>query len=93
MARLWKPGYYERGGNTKTHGIVRAELTVRDDLPSTCGGGSSPSRAHLSRLGPVLGPGPYITRDIDDVGFMSMSIKLMGVPGRSCSRTSRRRRT
>jgi hypothetical protein len=27
------------------------------------------------------GPGPYITRDIDDVGFMSMSIKLMGVPG------------
>jgi hypothetical protein len=33
MARLWKPGYYERGGNTKTHGIVRAEFTVRDDLP------------------------------------------------------------
>ena len=27
------------------------------------------------------GPGPYITPDIDDVGFMSMSIKLMGVPG------------
>ena len=27
------------------------------------------------------GPGPYVTPDIDDVGFMSMSIKLMGVPG------------
>jgi len=27
------------------------------------------------------GPGPYIPPDIDDVGFMSMSIKLMGVPG------------
>src|SRR5437879_13905602 len=27
------------------------------------------------------GPGPYITPDIDDVGFMSISIKLMGVPG------------
>lgn len=27
------------------------------------------------------GPGPYVTADIDDVGFMSMSIKLMGVPG------------
>ena len=27
------------------------------------------------------GPGPYITPDIEDVGFMSMSIKLMGVPG------------
>jgi hypothetical protein len=27
------------------------------------------------------GPGPYITTDIDDVGFMSMSMKLMDVPG------------
>jgi hypothetical protein len=27
------------------------------------------------------GPGPYITPDIEDVGFMSISIKLMGVPG------------
>jgi hypothetical protein len=27
------------------------------------------------------GPGPYVTPDIDDVGFMSMTIKLMGVPG------------
>ena len=33
MRGLWKPGYFERGGNTKTHGIVRAEFTVRDDLP------------------------------------------------------------
>ncbi|MBV9891291.1 MAG: hypothetical protein JO090_10460, partial [Rhizobacter sp.] len=27
------------------------------------------------------GPGPYVTPDIDDVGFMSISIKLLGVPG------------
>ena len=27
------------------------------------------------------GPGPYITPDIDDVGFMSISAKLMGIPG------------
>ena len=27
------------------------------------------------------GPVPYVTPDIDDVGFMSISIKLMGVPG------------
>jgi hypothetical protein len=27
------------------------------------------------------GPGPYVTPDIDDVGFMSISVKLMGVPG------------
>ena len=27
------------------------------------------------------GPGPYVTPDIEDVGFMSISIKLLGVPG------------
>ena len=27
------------------------------------------------------GPGPYVTPDIDDPGFMSISVKLMGVPG------------
>ena len=33
MRALWEPGWFERGGNTKTHGIVRGEFTVRDDLP------------------------------------------------------------
>ena len=33
MRRLWKPGDFQRCGNTKTHGIVRGEFTVRDDLP------------------------------------------------------------
>src|SRR5215204_4207126 len=33
MRRLWNPGSFERGGNTKTHGIVRGEFIVRDDLP------------------------------------------------------------
>ena len=50
-----------------------------------------PARAHaprhlceaadLPRWVRFSGPGPYITPDIDDVGFMSISIKLMGVPG------------
>ena len=48
---------------------------------STCGAGSSPSRRPTARGCASPGPGPYITPDIDDVGFMSMSIKLMGVPG------------
>ena len=34
MRGLWKPGGFERGGNTKTHGIVRAEFIVHDGLPS-----------------------------------------------------------
>ena len=33
MRRHWQPGDYQRGGNTKTHGVVRATVTVRDDLP------------------------------------------------------------
>ena len=34
MERAYRPGTFERGGNTKTHGIVRAEVIVRDDLPA-----------------------------------------------------------
>ena len=33
MKGLWKPGGFERGGNTKTHGIVRGEFIVHDNLP------------------------------------------------------------
>src|SRR6266702_6086984 len=33
MRGLWKPGGFERGGNTKTHGIMRAEFTVHENLP------------------------------------------------------------
>ena len=34
MRKLWKPGGFERGGNTKTHGIVRGEFIVHDNLPA-----------------------------------------------------------
>ena len=37
--------------------------------------------AHYRAWVRFSGPGPYITPDIHDVGFMSISIKLMGVPG------------
>jgi hypothetical protein len=81
MSLLWTPGRFERGGNTKTHGIVRGEFIVHDNLPSEFRRGiySQPStyRAWVR----FSGPGPYITPDIDDVGFMSIAIKLMGVPG------------
>jgi len=81
MHRLWKPGYFERGGNTKTHGIVRAEFTVRDDLPEHMRRGIFAEPKTYRAWVRFSGPGPYITPDIDDVGFMSMSIKLLGVPG------------
>jgi hypothetical protein len=81
MQKLWNPGHVERGGNTKTHGIVRAELTVRDDLPEHMRRGIFAEPRTYRAWVRFAGPGPYITKDIDDVGFMSMSIKLMGVPG------------
>ena len=78
---LWKPGGYERGGNTKTHGIVRATFTVHDNLPPQFRHGIYAQPQTFRAWVRFSGPGPYITPDIDDVGFMSMSIKLMGVPG------------
>jgi hypothetical protein len=78
---LWKPGGWERGGNTKTHGIVRAEFTVHDDLPAQFRHGIYAQPQTFRAWVRFSGPGPYITPDIDDVGFMSMSVKLMGVSG------------
>jgi len=81
MRDLWNPGYFERGGNTKTHGLVRGEFTVRDDLPEHMRRGIFAEPRTFRAWVRFSGPGPYVTPDIDDVGFMSMSIKLMGVPG------------
>jgi hypothetical protein len=82
IRRLWNSGHAERGGNTKTHGIVRGEVTVREDLPEAMRHGIfvEPGRTYTAWVR-YAGPGPYVPPDIDDVGFMSMSIKLMGVPG------------
>lgn len=81
MKKLWKPGGFERGGNTKTHGIVRAEFVVHRDLPEEFRRGIfAEPRAYRAWVR-FCGPGPYVTPDIDDVGFMSISVKLLGVPG------------
>ena len=81
MHLLWKAGAFERGGNTKTHGIVRGEFIVHQNLPPALRHGiyAEPKTYHAWVR--FSGPGPYITPDIEDVGFMSISIKLMGVPG------------
>ncbi len=81
MRGLWKPGQFERGGNTKTHGIVRGEFRVHDNLPPGLRHGIYAQPRTYKAWVRFSGPGPYITPDIDDVGFMSISIKLMGVPG------------
>ena len=48
MRQHWKPGNYQRAGNTKTHGMVRGQVTIRDDLPSAfrCGVFAEPKTSH-----------------------------------------------
>ena len=81
MRLLWKPGGFERGGNTKTHGMVRGEFIVHEGLPASMRRGIFAEPRTYRAWVRFSGPGPYVTPDIDDVGFMSISIKLMGVPG------------
>jgi len=81
MRRLWNPGYFERGGNTKTHGLVRAEFIVRDDLPEHMRRGIFAQPRTYKAWVRYSGPGPLWQPDIEDVGFLSMAIKLMGVEG------------
>jgi hypothetical protein len=81
LAGLWKPGGYERGGNTKTHGIVRGEFIVHEGLAENLRHGIFTEPRSFPAWIRFSGPGPYVTPDIDDVGFMSISAKLMGVPG------------
>jgi hypothetical protein len=81
MSDLWKPGGFERGGNTKTQGIVRGEFIVHEGIPESMRRGIYARPQSFRAWVRFSGPGPYITPDIDDVGFMSISIKLMGVPG------------
>jgi hypothetical protein len=81
MRRLWNPGYFERGGNTKTHGVVRAELSVRADVPPHLRRGIFAEPRTYRAWVRYSGPGPVWSADIDDIGFLSMAVKLMGVPG------------
>jgi len=81
MRGHFKPGAYERGGNTKTHGIVRATVTIRDDLPERCRRGIFAQPRSYPAYVRYSGPGPDVPADIRDVGFASMAVKLMGVPG------------
>ena len=82
MRRHYRPGEYERGGNTKTHGMVRAEFVVHDNLPPEFRHGVFVKPAKYKAWVRFSGPGPDMPIDINDVGFVSCSIKVIGVEGR-----------
>ena len=81
MHNHFQPARFERGGNTKTHGLVRGTFVVRDDVPSHMRHGIFAEPRSFPAWVRYSGPGPTVPADIDDVGFVSMTIKLMGVEG------------
>jgi hypothetical protein len=81
MIGYYSPGQFERGGNSKTHGLVRGEVTIRDDVPEHMRRGIFAQPRRFPAWVRFSGPGPNVPADIDDVGFGSMAIKLMDVPG------------
>jgi hypothetical protein len=81
MSRTYPPGRYERGGNTKTHGVVKAEVRIHEGLPEHLRHGVFAQARTFQAFVRFSGPGPDLPEDIRDVGFSSMAVKLMGVPG------------
>jgi hypothetical protein len=81
MREHYGPGGFERAGNTKTHGVVRGEFTIRGDVPPPLGQGVFAQPRTFPAWVRFGGPGPASPPDIDDVGVLSIGVKLMGVPG------------
>jgi hypothetical protein len=77
----WLPGAAQRFGNTKTFGVVRAELTVLPDLPAHLRHGLFARPRTYPAWVRFSGPGPYAPPDIEDFGQCSVGIKVMGVDG------------
>jgi hypothetical protein len=74
-------GEFERAGNTKTHGIVRGRFIVEAELPPHLRRGLFAEAREYPAWVRFAGPGPDSPPDIEDVGVLSIGIKVMGVPG------------
>ena len=77
----YKPGHALRAGNTKTYGIVRAELHVLPDIPERLRRGVFAYPGAFRAWVRFGGPGPLAPPDLDDNGVLSIGVKLLGVPG------------
>lgn len=74
-------GTAQRGGNTKTHGVVRGELVIHDGLPENLRHGLFEQPRRYPVWVRFSGPGPALPPDIEDFGVLSIGVKVMGVPG------------
>jgi hypothetical protein len=75
------PAHVERAGNTKTYGLVRGELTVREDVPEELRHGLFARPVSYRAWVRFAGPGPLAPPDLRDNAVMSIGVKVMGVPG------------
>ena len=81
MRAHYRPGGFERAGNTKTHGVVRGRFIVGGDLPPELRHGLFSTPGVYPAWVRFAGPGPGSPPDIEDVGVLSIGVKVMGVPG------------
>ena len=77
----FRPGAFERGGQTKTYGLAIGELEILGGLPAHLRHGIFASPRRYPAWVRFSNPGPHLERDIDDVGVASISVKLMEVEG------------
>lgn len=86
MARFTQRQYHdtvaERAGNTKTYGIVRAQLEVLNGLPEKFRHGVFAEERTFPTWIRFSGPGPLSPPDVADAGILSIGVKLMEVPGK-----------
>src|ERR1700712_1846667 len=66
MKRKYRPGEFERVGNTKTHGLVKAEVSIRADLPEALRQGVFREARTFPAYVRFPGPGPDSPPDIED---------------------------
>jgi len=82
LSEHYTAGKFERAGNTKTHGVLRGDFIVRNALPPTLQRGIFAEPRTFRAWVRFGGPGPASPPDIEDVGVLSIGIKLLGVPGK-----------
>ncbi len=70
-----------RVGNTKTYGVVRAELEILPGLSPRLRHGLFATPATYRAWVRFGGPGPLAPPDVRDNGLLSIGIKVMGVDG------------
>ncbi len=77
----YRPGTAQRAGNTKTYGVVKALLEVREDIPARLRHGLFAHPQTYPAWVRFAGPGPKSPPDLDDNGVLSIGVKVVGVPG------------